>query len=49
MRSLPLSYFQDSIDGAGVDELPSAYLAFGNQYGDEAQLAAAAGWLAGRP
>lgn len=44
MRSLPLSYFSDAIDGAGAGALPSAYLAFGTQYGDEAQHAAAAGW-----
>jgi hypothetical protein len=44
MRRLPLSYFQDSINGDGVDVLPSAYLAFGNQYAPEGQLCAAAGW-----
>ncbi|HEX3823489.1 MAG TPA: hypothetical protein VHV79_03365 [Mycobacteriales bacterium] len=35
MRPLPLRYFLDVIDGTGYDALPSAYLAFGEQYADE--------------
>jgi hypothetical protein len=44
MRRLPLSYFTDLIDGSGYDELPSAYLAFGDGYAEECARAAAAGW-----
>lgn len=46
MRCLPLSYFEDSIDATGVDELRSADLAFGSEYGAEQRRAAAAGWPA---
>jgi hypothetical protein len=44
MRRLPLSYFSDLIDGTGCDELPSAYLAFGDGYAEECARAEAAGW-----
>jgi hypothetical protein len=44
MRRLPLSYFEDHIDGTGWDELPSAYLAFGDGYTSERDRAATAGW-----
>jgi hypothetical protein len=44
MRRLPLRYFEDSIDGTGWDQLPSAYLAFGDGYAAERDRATAAGW-----
>jgi pimeloyl-ACP methyl ester carboxylesterase len=44
MRRLPLSYFEDHIDGTGWDEIPSAYLAFGEAYADERNRAAVDGW-----
>lgn len=47
MRRLPLSYFQDLVDGTGWDETPSAYLAFGDGYATERERAAAAGWPTG--
>jgi hypothetical protein len=44
MRRLPLSYYEDHVDGTGCDRTPSAYLAFGDGYADERERAAAAGW-----
>jgi hypothetical protein len=44
MRRLPVSYFEDCIDGTGWDEFPSAYLAFGEAYAAERDRAVAAGW-----
>jgi pimeloyl-ACP methyl ester carboxylesterase len=44
MRRLPLDYFRSDVDGTGWDDLPSAYLAFGDVYAAERERASHAGF-----
>jgi hypothetical protein len=43
-RRLPLTYFAGAIDGTGWNEIPSAYLAFGEGYATVRDPVAALGW-----
>lgn len=43
IRRLSLDYFTSDVDGTGWDQLPSAYLAFGEVYAAERERAQAAG------
>jgi pimeloyl-ACP methyl ester carboxylesterase len=44
MRPLPLDYYRSVVDGTGWEDLPSAYLAFGEVYAAERARAAEAGF-----
>ncbi|MFJ5220297.1 hypothetical protein ACIP98_37130 [Streptomyces sp. NPDC088354] len=44
MRRLPLAYFEDSMDGSNREDLPGAYLAYGDTYKAERGQAALWGW-----
>jgi len=39
MRCLPLDYFKDDVDGTGWEDVPSAYLSFGDVYAPERERA----------